>query len=101
MLVKRALEEPLRQIAHNAGAEGSVVVDVVKKRGQRPRLQRPRQYVRGHVQGRHRGSREGDTVGLGKRGLDSSHAADNRDPDNRPDAASPAMAMPHGEMGGF
>ena len=31
MLVKRALEEPLRQIAHNAGAEGSVVVDAVKK----------------------------------------------------------------------
>ncbi|MDE3077621.1 MAG: chaperonin GroEL, partial [Chloroflexota bacterium] len=31
LLVKRALEEPLRQIAHNAGAEGSVVVDVVKK----------------------------------------------------------------------
>ena len=31
LLVKRALEEPLRQIAYNAGAEGSVVIDVVKK----------------------------------------------------------------------
>ena len=31
LLVKRALEEPLRQIAFNAGAEGSVVVDVVRK----------------------------------------------------------------------
>jgi len=31
LIVKRALEEPLRQIAHNAGAEGSVVVDVVRK----------------------------------------------------------------------
>ena len=29
-LVKRALEEPLRQIARNAGAEGSVVVDKVR-----------------------------------------------------------------------
>jgi chaperonin GroEL len=29
-IVKRALEEPLRQIAHNAGLEGSVVVEKVK-----------------------------------------------------------------------
>ena len=30
-IVKRALEEPIRQIAQNAGLEGSVVVDRVKK----------------------------------------------------------------------
>ncbi len=30
-IVRRALEEPLRQIAENAGAEGSVVVERVKK----------------------------------------------------------------------
>jgi chaperonin GroEL len=30
-IVKRALEEPLRQIAANAGLEGSVVVDAVRK----------------------------------------------------------------------
>jgi len=30
-LVKRALEEPLRQIAFNAGAEGSVVVEAVRE----------------------------------------------------------------------
>ena len=30
-IVKRALEEPIRQIANNAGLEGSVVVDKVKK----------------------------------------------------------------------
>ncbi|MFQ8978124.1 MAG: TCP-1/cpn60 chaperonin family protein, partial [Veillonella sp.] len=29
-LVKRAVEEPLRQIAYNAGLEGSVVVEKVK-----------------------------------------------------------------------
>jgi chaperonin GroEL len=29
-LVRRALEEPLRQIANNAGAEGSVVVEKVR-----------------------------------------------------------------------
>lgn len=32
-LVKKALEEPLRQIANNAGAEGSVVVEKVKTSG--------------------------------------------------------------------
>ena len=30
-IVKRAIEEPVRQIAANAGQEGSVVVDAVKK----------------------------------------------------------------------
>ncbi|MBV9467951.1 MAG: chaperonin GroEL [Abitibacteriaceae bacterium] len=30
-IVRRALEEPLRQIAHNAGMEGSVVVDKVRR----------------------------------------------------------------------
>src|SRR5687768_8282941 len=30
-IVRRALEEPLRQIAYNAGHEGSVVVQAVKK----------------------------------------------------------------------
>jgi len=32
-LLRRALEEPLRRICANAGAEGSVVVEEVKKRG--------------------------------------------------------------------
>lgn len=32
-IVKRALEEPTRQIAFNAGREGSVVVEEIKKRG--------------------------------------------------------------------
>ena len=34
-ILKRALEEPLRQIAHNAGREGSVILAEVKKRKQR------------------------------------------------------------------
>ncbi|OGZ31904.1 MAG: chaperonin GroL [Candidatus Portnoybacteria bacterium RIFCSPLOWO2_12_FULL_39_9] len=32
LILKRALEEPLRQIAQNAGQDGSVVVDEVKKK---------------------------------------------------------------------
>jgi chaperonin GroEL len=31
--VRRALEEPLRQIANNAGLEGSIVVERVKEKG--------------------------------------------------------------------
>ena len=31
LIVKRAIEEPLRQIVHNAGEEGSVVVQKVKE----------------------------------------------------------------------
>ncbi len=31
-IIKRALEEPLRQIANNAGLEGAIVVDEVKKK---------------------------------------------------------------------
>ena len=32
-IVKRAIEEPVRQIAHNAGCEGSIIVENVKKAG--------------------------------------------------------------------
>lgn len=30
-IVKRAIEEPIRQIAHNAGLEGAVIVDTIKR----------------------------------------------------------------------
>lgn len=33
-IIKRALEEPVRQIAYNAGAEGSVIVEKVKEAGE-------------------------------------------------------------------
>ncbi len=33
-IIRRSLEEPLRQIAHNAGLEGSVVVNEVRSKGQ-------------------------------------------------------------------
>jgi chaperonin GroEL len=32
-IVKRALEEPARQIVRNAGLEGSIIVEEIKKRG--------------------------------------------------------------------
>ena len=30
MIVRRAIEEPVRQIAHNAGLEGAVIVDKIR-----------------------------------------------------------------------
>ena len=41
-IVRRALEEPLRQIADNAGVEGSIVVEQGARRQGRLRLQRRR-----------------------------------------------------------
>ena len=38
-IVLRALEEPVRQIAHNAGYEGSIVIDRLKKCRSRNRFQ--------------------------------------------------------------
>ena len=52
LLVKRALEEPLRQIAENGGLEGSIVVNKVKERRSELRLQRRDQRVRGPGEGR-------------------------------------------------
>ena len=50
-IVRRALEEPLRTIAENAGFEGSVVVNKVKRPAQRPGLQRGYGGVRRHDRG--------------------------------------------------
>ncbi len=33
-IIRRALEEPARQIANNAGVEGSVIVEKIKQTGQ-------------------------------------------------------------------
>ena len=52
VLRKRALEEPLRRICANAGAEGSVVVEEVKTPGQGQGLRRRQGRVRGHVRAR-------------------------------------------------
>ena len=69
-IIRRALEEPLRQLAQNAGLEGSVVINEVPERqeGLRPERRhrrdgRPRQ-VRDHR------SRDGHALGAAERGLD-------------------------------
>ena len=69
-IVARAVEEPLKQIAVNAGLEGGVVVDKVRNLpGQRGPQRRYRQ-VRGHVQGRRHRRRQGHTFCAAERRLD-------------------------------
>ncbi len=69
-IVRRALEEPLRQLAENAGLEGSVVVGEVKTKQAGHRPQRRHRRVRRPGQGRHHRPGHGDPLGAAERGLD-------------------------------
>ena len=53
-IVLRALEEPVRQIAHNAGLEGSVIVERLKTRRSRHWLQRSNWRMGKHDRSRYR-----------------------------------------------
>ena len=76
-IVRRALEEPLRQIAGNAGFEGAVVVAKVREEGRRG-LQRADRRVRGPGRGgRHRPD-QGRPHGAPERGVDRGAPADDR-----------------------
>ena len=69
-IVARAVEEPLKQIAVNAGLEGGVVVEKVKnlKGAERPECADRR--LRGPVQGWCHRRRQGDPVRSAERGFD-------------------------------
>ena len=69
-IVRRALEEPLRQLAENAGLEGSVVVGKVKEQEGRHRPQRRHRRVRGPGQGGHHRPGHGHALGAPERRLD-------------------------------
>ena len=79
-IVRRAIEEPLRWIAKNAGAEGSIVLDKVRTREGRVRLQRGDRRVRRPAQGRHHRPHQGRAHGPAERGLrgepDAHHRGD-------------------------
>ncbi len=69
-IVLRALEEPLRQIAENAGLEGSVVVNDVRKGKKGHGLNAAdRRVRRPRGRGRHR-PRHGHPLGAAERGVD-------------------------------
>ena len=69
-IILRALEEPVRQLADNAGLEGSVVVNDVRKakKGSRPERRHGRDR-RPRRRRRHR-PRDGHALGAAERGVD-------------------------------
>ena len=69
-IVVRALEEPLRQIAENAGFEGSVVVNEVRKSPEGQRPQRGDRRVRRPRHGRRHRPGDGDALGAPERRVD-------------------------------
>ena len=70
-IVRKALQSPIRQIAENAGVEGSIVVGKVHRRSRRGlRLRRPERRVRRHVREGHHRSGEGRAQRPAACGLD-------------------------------
>ena len=69
-IVLRALEEPLRQIAHNGGLEGSVVVSDVRKREEGPGPECSHWRDRRPGQGGHHRPGDGHALGAPERGVD-------------------------------
>ena len=62
-IIKRALEEPFRQIVFNAGLEGSVLLNEVQAEGRQLGLRRPQREGRRHARGRHHRSGQGHQAG--------------------------------------
>ena len=69
-IILRALEEPLRQLAYNAGLEGSVVVDQVRTAAEGPGPERRHGRDRGPRQGRHHRPDDGHALGAAERRVD-------------------------------
>ena len=83
-IVAKALEEPIRQIAANAGLDGSVILEKVQHlRQERLRLRRLQGGVLRHDRQRYRGSRQGDPLRSGERRQRVRHGADHRVPGGR------------------
>ena len=82
-IVRRALEEPIRQIVANAGLEGSVVVEKVKARERRrPGLRRRAERVRRHDAGRDPRPDQGGADRAAERGVDRVAPPDDRGADH-------------------
>ena len=69
-IIRRAVEEPLRTLADNAGQEGALIVQEVKKPQRQRRLQRRHGEIRRPGQSRRRRSDQGDAERVAKRGFD-------------------------------
>ena len=69
-IIVRALEEPLRQLAYNAGLEGSVVIDKVRSAKKGFGSERRGRRDRGPGQGRDHRSDDGHALGAAERRVD-------------------------------
>ena len=102
-LVARALEEPLKQIAVNAGLEGGVVVEKVREPQGCRGPQRRHRRVRGPGEGRRHRRRQGDALGAAERGVDRGAVPHHRGGRRRQarEGSVPAGGMPGGMPGGM
>ena len=82
-IVKRAIEEPLRALAKNAGVEGSIVVQEVKKRKGNEGYNVATLEVRRPGQSRRGGPEESHAHGTAERGVHRRAVADHRVPRHR------------------
>ena len=82
-IIRRAVEEPLRQIAQNAGVEGSIVVDKVKNGKGAFGFNAATERVRGPGQGRRHRPDQGRARGAAERGVGRVADADDRGADRR------------------
>ena len=102
MIVRRALEEPIRQIVENAGLEGSVIVEKVKAEKVRdPRLRRGVAAVRGHDPGGHHRSDQGGARRARERRVGGRPAAHHGGPHHGPARRRRRRRrppMPHGDF---
>ena len=86
-IIRRAIEEPMRWIAANAGHEGSIVVQRVKEMKDERGVQRADRAVRGPRRRRRDRSDQGGPLGAAERRVDRVAAADDRSGD-LPDSGS-------------
>ena len=95
-IVLRALEEPLRQLAENAGLEGSVVVNDVRKAKKGHGLNAATNEIVDLVAAGHHRPGDGDALCAAERGLDRQehphHRGDRRRGARRRKAPAPAAA---------
>ena len=100
-IVKRAIEEPLRQIVANAGGEGSVVVANVKAGKDAYGYNARADKYEGYVQSRYHRPDQGSPRGAGECRFNCSDVPDHRVRAGRQKKEeNPAPAMPQG-MGGM
>ena len=103
-IILRALEEPLRQLAYNAGLEGSVVVNKVRTRREGPGPERRHRRGRGPRQGRHHRPDDGHALGAAERRVDREEHPHDRG-DRRRGAREGGRRRRHaggmGDMGGM